>query len=178
MKYFSTSSILFADFVGFTKLVEKLEAGDLIETLTVFFKGFDKLAQKHNVTKVKTIGDCYMCVSGIPETRKGTCFANVCLRLGYVKICRGYKYSTRSLGEACMEITHRNSFGSFDSQLSNRRIRCMGRFREHCSENGEFGASRKSTHLRKKRQILGSEFSLSLRGEVELKTKVISKRSF
>ena len=52
VKYFSTSSIMFADFVGFTKLVEQLEAGDLIETLNIFFKGFDRLAKKHNVKKV------------------------------------------------------------------------------------------------------------------------------
>ena len=39
-KYFSTSSILFSDFVGFTKLVEIMEPGELIETLNTFFKGF------------------------------------------------------------------------------------------------------------------------------------------
>ncbi len=73
-KYFSTSSILFADFVGFTKLVEIMEPGDLIETLNTFFKGFDKLSKKHCVTKIKTIGDCYMCVSGIPTQQKDHAF--------------------------------------------------------------------------------------------------------
>lgn len=70
VRYFSTASILFADFVGFTQLVESMEPGDLIKTLTVFFQGFDRLAAKHKVTKVKTIGDCYMCVSGIPGQEK------------------------------------------------------------------------------------------------------------
>jgi len=69
-KYFSTSSILFADFVGFTKLVEQMEPGDLIQTLNTFFNGFDKLSKKHKITKVKTIGDCYMCVAGIPKQQK------------------------------------------------------------------------------------------------------------
>ena len=47
-----------------------MEPGDLIQTLNVFFNGFDKLSKKHEITKVKTIGDCYMCVSGIPKQQK------------------------------------------------------------------------------------------------------------
>ena len=62
-QYYSMVSILFADFVGFTKMVENTEPGDLLETLNTFFTGFDKIISKQNVLKVKTIGDCYMCVS-------------------------------------------------------------------------------------------------------------------
>ena len=69
-KYYSAVSILFADFVGFTKMVEDSEPGELLETLNSFFMGFDKIILKHNVLKVKTIGDCYMCVSGIPDQKK------------------------------------------------------------------------------------------------------------
>ena len=69
-QYYSAVSILFADFVGFTKMVENTEPGDLLETLNTFFTGFDKIISKQNVLKVKTIGDCYMCVSGIPLQEK------------------------------------------------------------------------------------------------------------
>ena len=69
-KYYSAVSILFADFVGFTKMVEDSEPGELLETSNSFFMGFDKIILKHNVLKVKTIGDCYMCVSGIPDQKK------------------------------------------------------------------------------------------------------------
>ena len=70
-QYYSAVSILFADFVGFTKMVETTEPGELLETLNTFFMGFDKIIAKHDVLKVKTIGDCYMCVSGIPKQQKG-----------------------------------------------------------------------------------------------------------
>ena len=69
-QYYSAVSILFADFVGFTKMVETTEPGELLETLNTFFLGFDKIIAKHNVLKVKTIGDCYMCVGGIPGQQK------------------------------------------------------------------------------------------------------------
>ncbi|GIT04563.1 MAG: hypothetical protein CM1200mP28_18220 [Deltaproteobacteria bacterium] len=66
-KYYSSATILFADFVGFTSKVERLEPGELLATLNTFFKGFDKIVQKYKVRKVKTIGDAYMCVGGISE---------------------------------------------------------------------------------------------------------------
>ena len=70
MKADSAVSILFADFVGFTNMVENTEPGELLDTLNNFFIGFDKIISKYNVRKVKTIGDCYMCVSGIPNQQK------------------------------------------------------------------------------------------------------------
>ena len=69
-RYYSAVSILFADFVGFTNMVENTEPGELLDTLNNFFMGFDKIISKYNVQKVKTIGDCYMCVSGIPNQQK------------------------------------------------------------------------------------------------------------
>ena len=68
-KYYSSATILFADFVGFTSKVELLEPGELLATLNTFFQGFDKIVQKYKVRKIKTIGDAYMCVGGIPEKR-------------------------------------------------------------------------------------------------------------
>ena len=69
-QYYSAVTILFADFVGFTKIFENTEPGDLLETLNTFFSGFEKIIQKNNVLKVKTIGDCFMCVGGIPGQNK------------------------------------------------------------------------------------------------------------
>ncbi len=68
-KYYSSATILFADFVGFTSKVERLEPGELLATLNTFFQGFDKIVRKYKVRKIKTIGDAYMCVGGIPEKR-------------------------------------------------------------------------------------------------------------
>lgn len=69
-QYYSAVTILFADFVGFTNMVENTEPGELLETLNTFFTGFEKIINKYNVLKVKTIGDCFMCVGGIPGQQK------------------------------------------------------------------------------------------------------------
>ncbi len=68
-KYYSSATILFADFVRFTSKVERLEPGESLATLNTFFKGFDKIVQKYKVRKVKTIGDTYMFAGGISEKR-------------------------------------------------------------------------------------------------------------
>ena len=52
------------------QVVENTEPGDLLETLNTFFSGFEKIIQKNNVLKVKTIGDFFMFVGGIPGQHK------------------------------------------------------------------------------------------------------------
>ncbi|GBF48711.1 adenylate/guanylate cyclase [Leptospira ryugenii] len=59
-------SILFTDMVGFTKLAEKMSAEELVKELDQYFKGFDAISTRHNLEKIKTIGDAYMAVGGLP----------------------------------------------------------------------------------------------------------------
>ena len=59
-------SILFADFVDFTKLTRKWELHQLIQELEVCFNYFDKTASQCRLERLKTIGDGYMCAGGIP----------------------------------------------------------------------------------------------------------------
>ena len=69
-KYINECSILFTDFVGFTKLTETLSPKNLIDLLHQIFCQFDKICKKYDVDKIKTIGDSYMCVSGITKNKK------------------------------------------------------------------------------------------------------------
>lgn len=64
---FDDATILFADIVGFSPIAARLPATDLIERLDSLFGMFDVLAEKHSVEKIKTIGDAYMAVCGVPE---------------------------------------------------------------------------------------------------------------
>lgn len=66
---FAEVTILFADIVGFTKLSTKVSPVELVELLNHVFSAFDELAEKHGLEKIKTIGDAYMVVGGIPEPR-------------------------------------------------------------------------------------------------------------
>jgi class 3 adenylate cyclase len=65
-KYFEDVTILFTDFVGFTLSTEKLAAEELVEMLHDYFTAFDQIVTRYRLEKMKTIGDSYMCISGLP----------------------------------------------------------------------------------------------------------------
>ena len=171
VKYFSTSSILFADFVGFTKLVEKLEAGDLIETLTVFFKGFDRLALKHNVTKVKTIGDCYMCVSGIPKQEKEHALKMCAFALDMLKFVEGINIQHEVLEKPIWKLRIGIHSGPLIANFQAGAFDVWGDSVNIAARMESSGQAGKVHISEKTADHLGSEFSLSARGEVELKNK-------
>lgn len=64
--YYESTSILFTDFKDFTKLAEQLTPEELVGELDYCFSYFDTLMEPYNLEKLKTIGDSYMCVAGIP----------------------------------------------------------------------------------------------------------------
>ena len=64
---YESASVLFSDFKGFTQLTETVEADDLVVQLDAFFRSFDKASDAYKIEKIKTIGDAYMCASGIPK---------------------------------------------------------------------------------------------------------------
>jgi len=65
-QFHSQASILFTDFVGFTRHTEALEPAVLLETLARYFGAFDKICERFDLTRIKTIGDSYMAAAGIP----------------------------------------------------------------------------------------------------------------
>jgi class 3 adenylate cyclase len=60
-------SIFFSDIVGFTSIAESISPSALVRNLNNLFSIIDNLADKHGIEKIKTIGDSYMAVCGIPE---------------------------------------------------------------------------------------------------------------
>jgi adenylate cyclase len=67
-KYIRSATILFADFQGFTLLAERTEPATLVALLDQYFRPFDDIVARHGLEKVKTIGDAYMAVAGLPAT--------------------------------------------------------------------------------------------------------------
>lgn len=65
-KYFEDVTIMFLDFVGFTLSTEQLAAEDLVQVLHEYFTAFDRIVARYGLEKMKTIGDSYMCISGLP----------------------------------------------------------------------------------------------------------------
>ncbi|MEM7180424.1 MAG: adenylate/guanylate cyclase domain-containing protein [Spirochaetota bacterium] len=73
---FASASVCFTDFVGFTKIAEKATPDELVRELDFCFSQFDKILQKYNLEKLKTIGDGFMFAGGIPvanETHAKDC---------------------------------------------------------------------------------------------------------
>ena len=64
-------TVLFADIVGFTPLGQTLEPAELVQLLNKMFVAFDELVERAGLEKIKTIGDAYMVVGGLPSPRPG-----------------------------------------------------------------------------------------------------------
>ncbi len=65
-KYFDHVTVMFTDFVNFTHASEQMGPQELIDELHTCFKGFDEIISRYNIEKIKTIGDAYLAVSGLP----------------------------------------------------------------------------------------------------------------
>uniref|UniRef100_A0A3Q3FY72 adenylate cyclase n=1 Tax=Kryptolebias marmoratus TaxID=37003 RepID=A0A3Q3FY72_KRYMA len=72
--HYKNVSILFADIIGFTSLSLILSAQELVRTLNELF------GQTHHCLRIKILGDCYYCVSGVPEPQRG--HARCCVEMG------------------------------------------------------------------------------------------------
>lgn len=69
-RLYKNATVLFTDFVGFTKFASEMPPNELIEELDKYFTQFDEIITRNNLNKLKTIGDAYMCVGGIPEDNR------------------------------------------------------------------------------------------------------------
>lgn len=63
---FDRATILFTDFKGFTQLSAKLGARELVAEINTCFEAFDRIMEKYDIEKIKTIGDAYMAAGGLP----------------------------------------------------------------------------------------------------------------
>ncbi|XP_050523082.1 adenylate cyclase type 2 isoform X2 [Daktulosphaira vitifoliae] len=81
-------SILYADIVNFTPLSEQLSASDLVKTLNELFGRFDQIAQDNQCMRIKILGDCYYCVSGLPVSRPNHAYNCVNMGLQMIEAIR------------------------------------------------------------------------------------------
>jgi adenylate cyclase len=72
-------TVLFSDLVGFTKMSSQKSAGDLVKLLNDLFSRFDRRAESLGLEKIKTIGDAYMAVGGLPIPRSD--HADICAEM-------------------------------------------------------------------------------------------------
>ncbi|XP_068582233.1 adenylate cyclase type 8 isoform X1 [Cebidichthys violaceus] len=88
-------SILFADVKGFTNLSTTLSAQELVRMLNELFARFDRLAHENHCLRIKILGDCYYCVSGLPEPRQDHAHCCVEMGLSMIKTIRYVRSRTK-----------------------------------------------------------------------------------
>jgi class 3 adenylate cyclase/Tfp pilus assembly protein PilF len=65
-RYYESTTVMFTDFVGFSRIAETLTPQQITAELNEFFTEMDEIIDRHGLEKIKTIGDSYMCAGGIP----------------------------------------------------------------------------------------------------------------
>lgn len=85
---FAEVTVLFADIVDFTTLANETDPEDLVTILNELFSRFDRLAERHGLEKIKTIGDSYLAVGGLPLPRADHAEAVAEMALGMLETVR------------------------------------------------------------------------------------------
>ena len=103
-KTFSMVTVMFADFKGFTNVSEKVSAELLVNEINYCFSAFDNILQKHKIEKIKTVGDAYMCASGLPTLNYTHAYDVVSAALEIKNFILNRKKEKESKGEIAFEI--------------------------------------------------------------------------
>jgi adenylate cyclase len=103
-KTFSMVTVMFTDFKDFTNVSEKVSAELLVDEINYCFSAFDHIIQKYRIEKIKTVGDAYMCVSGLPVLNYTHAFDVVSAAIEIRNFMRTRKKEKESKGEIPFEI--------------------------------------------------------------------------
>lgn len=166
--HFDCATVLFADLVGFTPLSRRTPPLELVDLLNEIFSRFDKLAAELGLEKIKTIGDAYMVVAGVPVPRHDHAHAAAALalrirdELAAINAARGLTLNLRAglhSGPVVAGIIGQNKF-SYD--LWGDTVNTASRM-ESSSIPGEIQISAATAAL------LGDAFNIKARGRVSIK---------
>jgi len=103
-KHYESVTVLFTDFKDFTLISEKMSAEKLVTELHHCFSGFDYIIKKYNIEKIKTIGDSYMCVGGLPVKNTSHPFDVVNAALEIRECMFDYNKEKKAKGENCLNL--------------------------------------------------------------------------
>ena len=167
---FQSVTVLFADLSGFTEFSQHCDARHLVGLLDEIFSAFDHLANTHGVEKIKTIGDAYMAVAGLPIPREDHADAVANMALGMLEAFRnvmnkhGLSLAVRigiHSGAVVAGVIGRHKF-SYD--LWGDTVNLASRMESH-------GAPWRIHVSEPTRTLLGDRFRFADRGEVTVKGK-------
>ncbi len=103
-KKYRMVTIMFTDFKDFTKISSELEPEVIIKELGVYFKKFDEITENHFIEKIKTIGDAYMCVGGLPLRNKSNPIDIVLAAMEIQQFMKDYNALRKAKGHTVWEL--------------------------------------------------------------------------
>ena len=171
-KNYESVSVMFADFRDFTKISETMDPEELVSELNYCFSAFDVIIQKYNIEKIKTIGDAYMCVAGLPVKNNTHFYDIINASLEIRDFMLEYKRQKEASGETPFEIRIGINTGSvvagivglnkFAYDIWGHTVNIASRM-ESSSEPGKINISG-STYA-----LIKNEFNCTLRGKIKPK---------
>ncbi len=103
-RYYRLVTVMFTDIVGFTKIAERMSPIDLVTRLDKLFKVFDEIIDKHQIEKIKTIGDAYMAAGGVPLRDKENPVNSVLAALEIQAYMKQQEKELKAKGEEYWEL--------------------------------------------------------------------------
>jgi class 3 adenylate cyclase/ligand-binding sensor domain-containing protein len=173
-KQFDDVSVLFTDFVGFTSISERLSPKELVEEIHYCFKAFDEIIEKNQLEKIKTIGDAYMAVGGMPNKDSKHAVKSVQAAIDIHKFIRQYQIDRKAANKPYFEIRMGINSGSviagivgvkkFAYDIWGDTVNTAARMEQNC-EPGKINISGPTY------QLVKSQFTCVHRGAIEAKNK-------
>ncbi|MBI1221608.1 MAG: tetratricopeptide repeat protein [Bacteroidetes bacterium] len=168
-KSYDNITVLFTDFVGFTTISEQLTPTELVQELHTCFTAFDQIIEKHRLEKIKTIGDAYLAVCGLPKphNKHAQNTVNAALEIRDFMVQRKQKANTFEIrigihsGSVVAGIVGVKKF-AYD--IWGDTVNTAARM-EQRSEAGKINLS-ENTYL-----LVKDDFDCEYRGEIEAKNK-------
>lgn len=103
-RYYKRVSVMFTDFVGFSKIAEGMNPQELVGELDEYFTKFDEIVGNFDLEKIKTIGDSYMCAGGVPIRNKSNAIEVVLAGLKIQDYMSVRELQAKQQGKECWKI--------------------------------------------------------------------------
>lgn len=174
-KQFEHVTVLFTDFVNFTTAAELLTPGELVAELHACFKEFDEIIGKYKIEKIKTVGDAYLAVAGLPDanTNHAKDIVNAAIEIRNFMVARHNQLGQRTFGirlgiNSGSVVAGIVGVKKFAYDIWGDTVNTAARMEQN-SENGKINISH-STY-----EIIKDKFTCTYRGEIGAKNKGMMK---
>ncbi len=173
-KQFDNVSVLFTDFVGFTNISERLSPKELVKEIHLCFTAFDEIIERNGLEKIKTIGDAYLAVCGMPMEDKDHAKNTVKTAIEIMAFMNSRKSEITNSKSEILHIRIGINSGpvvagivgvkKFAYDIWGDTVNTAARMEQH-SQNGKINISG-STY-----ELVKNDFKCEQRGKIEAKNK-------